>query len=226
MITEADIALVAPDGVTLEGRTGWPPGATGGIVLCHPHPLHGGDMDNPVVIRCREVCADLGLGTLRFNFRGVGRSTGSHGQGISERLDVRAALAHLRKALPDPQATALIGYSFGAAVATQVALNGERLAGLGLIAPPLALEGFALSPDVGRLSSPLLVVAGTQDQYCPPAALREISERFPNAQLRSVEGANHFFFGKLFPLGEVVAAWARSVFGLHAGESGRGSGTG
>ncbi len=75
----------------------------------------------------------------------------------------------------------LIGYSFGAAVAAQVAATGAKLAGLGLIAPPLALEGLALPPPLGRLSSSILVVAGTQDQYCPTdgaaEGLRAIRER-------------------------------------------------
>ena len=88
------------------------------------------------------------------------------------------------------------------------------LTGLCLIAPPLALEGFALPPARGALSSSILVVGGTEDQYCPLPALRTFAEQFPNARVRVVEGANHFFFGKLFPLGEVVSAWARLVFKL------------
>lgn len=183
-------------------------------------------MDNPVVIRCQEVCAALGLATLRFNFRGVGHSTGSHGRGVGERLDVEGALAQLRTALTATDAMAVIGYSFGAAVVAQVAADGRRLAGLGLIAPPLALEGFALPPGLATLSGSILVVGGTQDQYCSLPALRTVSERFPNTQVRIVEGANHFFFGKLFALGEVVAAWARSVFGLQTREPGWGGGAG
>jgi len=171
-------------------------------------------MDNPVVVRCREVCEALGLATLRFNFRGVGLSTGSHGNGVAERLDVEAALARLRGTLDSTGAVALIGYSFGAAVAAQVAAGGSMLTGLCLIAPPLALEGFALPPARGALSSSILVVGGTEDQYCPLPALRTFAEQFPNARVRVVEGANHFFFGKLFPLGEVVSAWARLVFKL------------
>ena len=109
-------------------------------------------MDNPVVIRCQEVCAALGLATLRFNFRGVGRSTGSHAGGVAERLDVEAALTELHKALGRDE-MALVGYSFGAAVAAHVAATGAKLVGLCLIAPPLALEDLALPPPLGGLSS-------------------------------------------------------------------------
>src|SRR5207253_10394570 len=69
----SDLATVAvARDIVLEGRLAVPAGARAGVVICHPHPLYGGDMDNPVVVRVQEVCAELGLATLRFNFRGVG----------------------------------------------------------------------------------------------------------------------------------------------------------
>jgi alpha/beta superfamily hydrolase len=95
MIPERDVTISAADGVRLEARVAVPPGARAGVVCCHPHPLYGGDMDNPVVVRMAEVAAALGLATCRFNFRGVGRSTGEHGQGRTERLDAEAALDHI-----------------------------------------------------------------------------------------------------------------------------------
>jgi hypothetical protein len=225
MIAEEEITLITADGVTLEGRIGVPPATSGATVLCHPHPLFGGDMDNPVVIRCREVCAELGLATLRFNFRGVGRSRGTHGQGVAERLDVEAALARLRTAVAPTGAVALVGYSFGAAVAAQVAAKGERLTGLCLIAPPLA-HGVVLPPALATLSISILLVGGTRDSYCPFPALQAISERLPNTRVHLVEGANHFFFGKLFPLGETVAAWVRSLVGLDTRQPRRSRGAG
>jgi alpha/beta superfamily hydrolase len=216
MIAEQSGVLVTTDGMTLEARISSPTGAPGGVVVCHPHPLYGGDMDNPVVRRAVEVCADLGLGTVRFNFRGVGGSTGSHGNGITEGLDVEAALAQLGLSPARTAPVGLIGYSFGAVVAAQVAAAGSRLAGLCLIAPPLAISGDALPRALGAWpnSNPLLVVSGTRDQYCPPSALATLTERVPSAQVRIVDGADHFFLGKLFPLGEAVAGWARSAFQL------------
>src|SRR5262249_34552016 len=83
-----------------EGRRAEGLGARAGLVVCHPHPLYGGDMDNPVVVRAVEVAAEAGIATLRFNFRGVGTSEGSHGGGAGEQDDVRAALAALRAHLP------------------------------------------------------------------------------------------------------------------------------
>ena len=95
MISEASATVTVVGGTRLEALVAVPGGATTGIVVCHPHPLYGGDMENPVVVRAVEVASDLGLATLRFNFRGVGRSTGEHGGGRAEQDDVLAALDDL-----------------------------------------------------------------------------------------------------------------------------------
>src|SRR5712691_11508132 len=146
MITEAETTLVTRDGVSVEARIALPSGAAGGVVICHPRPLYGGDMDNPVVVRVAEVCRELGLATLRFNFRGVGASTGNHGHGRDERHDLAAALAHLAAALPSMAPLGLAGYSFGASVAAGLAAEpGDlpMLAAVALIAPPLVMTGDA-----------------------------------------------------------------------------------
>jgi hypothetical protein len=212
MIAEVADTVVTPDGLALAARTSRPLQASGGVVLCHPHPLYGGDMDNPVVVRGAEVCADLGLATLRFNFRGVGESEGTHGNGVGERADAEAALAHLGATLAGPARLGLLGYSFGAGVAARVAAAGSGLAALCLIAPPLALPGYARPSELKTFTGPVLVVGGSRDQYCPPAALTALTVDLPAARVRVIEGADHFFLGKLFPLGEIVADWARAAF--------------
>src|SRR5205823_4879419 len=106
---------------TLEARLAVPPGARLGVVVSHPHPLYGGDMDNPVVARIVEVCAARGLATRRFNLRGVGASTGRHEGGRGEQDDIRASLALLEETLGGGARLALAGYSFGAAVGAAVA---------------------------------------------------------------------------------------------------------
>jgi hypothetical protein len=211
MIAERPVVLTTPDGESLEARSAAPSGSPGGVVICHPHPLYGGDMDNPVVVRAVEVCGELGLATLRFNFRGVGASTGTHGEGVAERADVQSALRHLTEVLAEAP-LALVGYSFGAVVAAHVAADHPALAGLGLIAPPLAFAGVALPPGLAGFRGVLAVVAGTRDEYCPAEALAALPAALPRARVMLVEGANHFFFGKLFPLGTRVADWARAAF--------------
>ena len=98
------------------------------------------------------------------------------------------------------------GYSFGAWVAAQVAGSGATVAALCLIAPPLAMLDFGSLDGVGP---DVLLASGTRDPYCPPPSLAALAERLPGAAIETVDGADHFFFGKLFPLGEAVRNWTR-----------------
>lgn len=201
---ETPVVVEVPGGPTLEAHLDFPDSAAAGLVLCHPHPLYGGDMDNPVIIRAAEVAQSLGVSTLRFNFRGVGRSTGVHDEGGGEQDDCSAALASLRSRLAPTSPLGLLGYSFGARIAAQVGEGRADLDGLALVAPPLAMYSFDGLP-AGR---PLLLVAGSRDPYCPVQDLVKLAERV-GTEPRIIEGADHFFFGKLFPLGTAVEGWLR-----------------
>jgi uncharacterized protein len=213
MIPERPVTLAVGDGVSLEARLATPVAPTGGVVICHPHPFYGGDMDNPVVVRVQEVCGGLDLATLRFNFRGVGGSTGVHGEGVAEQDDARAALDVLEKAI-GAGPLAIVGYSFGARIAATIAQRDMRLAAVGLIAPPLTMYDFASAVD-SRV--PTLVVAGTADPYCPPDSLARLTAKVPALNAVAIDGADHFFFGKLFPLGQAIDAWARQLLRPRAG---------
>jgi alpha/beta superfamily hydrolase len=158
-------------------------------------------MDNPVVVRAAEVCREAGYATLRFNFRGVGASAGVHDKGEGEQQDIRAAATTLASRVSAAGPVGVIGYSFGAWTAARAMRPGD--APLGLIAPPLGMFDFErLGKDGGRL----LLVAGTRDSYCPVDALHRLAQT-TGAEERIIEGADHFFFGKLYPLGEAIAAW-------------------
>jgi alpha/beta superfamily hydrolase len=166
-------------------------------------------MDNPVVVRVAEVAAEEGLATLRFNFRGVCASTGSHGGGHDERRDVDAALDRLRHRLGDVPVR-LAGYSFGATVAAGVTIDRGDVAGLVLVAPPLAMTGRKPFLGLRGTARPLLIVAGSRDEYCPRTEVAGLAAELPGAALEIVEDADHFFLGKLFPLGEALRRWVRS----------------
>lgn len=221
MVLDPAEPLTTQDGVVLEARLQVPLSPHGGVVVCHPHPLYGGDMENPVVVRVAEVCGALGLATLRFNFRGVGKSSGVHGmQGaratdaatghaVAEELDVEAALAHVGAVAGAGRPLAVAGYSFGAAMTAAVAPRHPDLAGVALVAPPLARVDPSRFAALERFGPRLLVVAGTADEICPADALARLTASLPRATVRLIDGANHFFFGKLYPLGEVVTEWAR-----------------
>ena len=165
-------------------------------------------MENPVVQRIVEACTGARVATLRFNFRGVGASTGSHDAGRAEQHDLAAALDHLAGLL-GPAAIAAAGYSFGAMVTAAVAARRAALRGVALIAPPLARaripwEGLAALPA-------LLLVVGDHDDYCPPEAVAAITAALPDADVRVIPGADHFFAGALEPLGDAVGAWAHAL---------------
>jgi alpha/beta superfamily hydrolase len=205
---EEALAVHVPDGPALEGRLGPVASPKGGFVICHPHPLYGGDMDNPVVIRAAEVVQAAGYATLRFNFRGAGRSQGTHDKGGGEQQDVTAAIEALASHLPAGSRVGALGYSFGAAMAARATRPGMPEAPLGLIAPPLGMYDFDFLHGASSPAGPgaLLLVAGTADSYCPVEALHRLTA-LTAAEERIIEGADHFFFGKLYPLGEAIGAW-------------------
>jgi uncharacterized protein len=197
-------------GPALEAALAIPAGARLGVVVCHPHPLYGGDMDSPIVTVAVQACAGAGLATLRFNFRGVGDSAGAWDEGRGEQEDVRAALAYLRGHLPAGGRVALAGYSFGASMAAAVASGGERLAGLALIAPPLAMRPWQ-PPASLAVDGPVLLVAGSADDYCPASALAALGQALPKATATVIDGADHFFFTELARLAGTVEGWAAAI---------------
>ena len=139
---EESVSIPGP-GITLEGRLSVG-AAPGGAVITHPHPLFGGDMANNVVLTAVRALAARGMSALRFNFRGVGRSTGTYGGGIEEADDVAAALAFLKSRTPGPHY--VVGYSFGAAVAGRALLQGIERRRRYLRRAPHRLHGPEFSP--------------------------------------------------------------------------------
>jgi hypothetical protein len=174
--------------VSLEGR--FQAGSeAGGAVITHPHPLYGGSMDNNVVWTAHRAFQDRGWSTLRFNFRGVGRSSGSYGQGLAEVDDIAAALAYLKEHAAGPHL--VVGYSFGAAVAARALLGGLEAAGAVLISPPVAFMDLAFLPQVPRI---VLVIAGDRDDLCPLETLHAcFGSQQPTPDIMVVEGADHFY---------------------------------
>jgi alpha/beta superfamily hydrolase len=177
------------------------------VVLCHPHPLYGGSMDNNVVAAICEAALQEGMAALRFNFRGVGKSTGRHDNGVGEQLDVLAMLAFAAD-LPGGGRLGLAGYSFGAATAaTACGRAPATLQALVLVSPPLR------TPDPGRFRagpSKRLFLAGDNDSVCPAEALVALAETItPPADCRIVDGAEHSWLGNESELRDIVAGFLR-----------------
>ncbi len=203
---ETPVALDVPVGLRLEALLALPESPKAGLVVCHPHPLYGGNMENPVVVRVAEVAQGVGMATLRFNFRGVGASGGVHAGGEGEQDDVAVALAALAGRLPADSPIGLAGYSFGAWVAARLAAAMPALPALALLAPPLQMYDLDF---LGHAPSRTLLVSGSRDQYCPVEAIERLGLRL-GTRAEIIEGAEHFFFGKLFPLSEAVERWLRT----------------
>jgi uncharacterized protein len=189
---EEEVSIPGP-GISLEGRLSVGAGP-GGAVITHPHPLFGGNMANNVVLTAVRALAARGMAALRFNFRGVGRSTGTYGGGLEEAMDVAAALAFLKSRVPGPYY--VVGYSFGAAVAGRALLQGLAADGAICIAPPIAFMDLSFLPQVPGLK---LILAGDRDELCPLAGLQALmaaSQPPPGetpAEIRVIAGADHFF---------------------------------
>jgi alpha/beta superfamily hydrolase len=177
--------------VTLEGRF-LPGTGGGGALITHPHPQFGGSMDNNVVWTAMRACQARGWAALRFNFRGVGESTGAYGQGLAEVEDVAAALKFLQGRNPGPHL--LVGYSFGAAVAARALLQGLEAQGAILISPPVAFMEMTWLPQVPRLK---LIIAGDRDEIGPLIDLQAMMARAqPPVQIVVIQGADHFYGGR------------------------------
>ncbi|MBW2176774.1 MAG: alpha/beta hydrolase, partial [Deltaproteobacteria bacterium] len=156
-VMDEKIEFIA-NGLSIEGMISRGTG-TKGVVITHPHPQYGGDMYNPVVESIGHVYQQKGITTLRFNFRGVGLSDGSYGDGIGEQEDVLAAVACLKKQGVDD--IDLAGYSFGAWVNAHIEAGAGPISTLIMVSPPVAFMGFDTDITLPRLG---LVVSGSRDE--------------------------------------------------------------
>jgi alpha/beta superfamily hydrolase len=166
-----------------------------GLVICHPHPLHGGDMENNVVSAFMTAFAAAGFAVLRFNFRGVGKSTGHYAEGVGEQGDAKAALTWIA-AQPgvDIARLFLAGYSFGARVILAVASTDPRVAGFIAIAPPILRGSW---PALESSRGPKIFLCGERDPYAPPEVLASMVNRLDEPKRLAIfSDADHFFVGQ------------------------------
>jgi alpha/beta superfamily hydrolase len=171
------------------------------VVLCHPHPLYGGTMHNKVVYRMARGLRHAGAVVLRFNFRGVGRSEGRHGNLTGEIEDARAALEWLRERYPDLP-FALAGFSFGARAITQL---GCSLTGAQWLLAAGFPTRYGAVDYLETCTVRKIFIQSTHDQYGPRAELEGMYARWAEPkQLIWIESAGHFFDGGLDSLEQSV----------------------
>jgi uncharacterized protein len=180
----------------------------GTAVLCHPHPSYGGTMNNRVIFRAGKAANEAGLLALRFNFRGVGESTGSYDQGNGEQEDVAAAIDWLRAKAPGLPMV-LIGFSFGAWVGLQVACRDPEISAMVGLGLPLNNYDFDFLLENYK---PSLYVVGSEDEFCPRGIMEQLSRKLPAySEAVWIEGADHFFANQLDPLQERIRRFLQDL---------------
>jgi uncharacterized protein len=193
--------------------------ATHAAVVCHPHPLFGGTLHNKVVFHTMKALNSFGFPVLRFNFRGTGLSQGEHDRGSGEVDDVRTALDWLDAEYHLPLIFA--GFSFGAAVGLRASYEDPRvqaLIGIGVPVAPVAAETeeprvytFEFLHDCNK---PKLFVSGARDVFGPRIKLEALVASLPEPKkLVVIEGADHFFEGRLRELREAIEGWMGTAVG-------------
>lgn len=214
------LRLAGPAGELQVARDLPPPGVPlqGLALVCHPHPLHGGTMDNKVVQTLARALLQRGCAVWRFNFRGVGASAGQWDDGQGEIDDAQAVLSHALQPAATPSArqplpVVLAGFSFGAYVAAKLCTRRHPPAATGADAAgrdTLVLVGPAVRNfDVGSVPAETLVVHGEQDDVVPLAAVLDWA-RPQSLPVTVLPGAGHFFHGQLPALRQILS------FGLSA----------
>jgi alpha/beta superfamily hydrolase len=201
------IRFRSTDGLELEGRL------TRGdsdraVVLCHPHPLFGGSMLTPVIMAVEQAFVESGYTALAFNFRGVGASQGSYGDGRAEVADVTGALDSLGNILGGiPSVQVVAGYSFGSVVGGRVAAGDSRVGFYLGVAPPMNRDEFAF---LRSATCRIALVGGSRDEFCDREMLEAFVASLPRRAWLRVLDTDHFFLEKLADLTQVcreVIVW-------------------
>jgi len=192
--------LVIPEGV----------GLFPAVIVCHPHPLYGGSMDNNVVYSLSETLTQASLASFKFNFRGVGESQGEFGQGIGEQEDVEAAISFISTLKDvDSKRIGLAGYSAGAGFALPVGLNDVRIKAMAAVSPPLSMFDFDFLKVCPK---PKLLISGGRDNFTPADQFLEFCQNIPEPkEYESIEGADHFWWGYESRLATKVTAFFTKV---------------
>jgi alpha/beta superfamily hydrolase len=187
--------------VTPEG-----PGPFPAVIVCHPHPLYGGSMDNDVVCSLFETLTQASFVSFKFNFRGVGGSQGEFDQGIGEQQDVEAAISFIGTVNEvDSERIGLAGYSAGAGFALPVGSSDGRIRALAAVSPPLLMFDFDF---LKACSKPKLLISGSRDDLTPADRFLEFCRNLPEPkEYESIQGADHFWSGYQSPLAAKVTAF-------------------
>jgi len=204
-----EVIMNGPEG-RLEGRYQHGEGPNAPIALMlHPHPQHGGTMNNKVIYTLYHLFAERGFSALRFNFRGVGRSQGKFDRGEGELSDAASALDWLQTYNPNASACWIAGFSFGAWIGMQLLMRRPEIEGFISIAPPANLYDFSF---LAPCPSSGLIIHGDKDAVVPYKDVTGLVDKLKTQkgiviEQKVIQGANHFFDGKIESLMESISAY-------------------
>ena len=205
----AEVIFNGPDG-RLEGRyhQSKKPNAPIAIVL-HPHPLHGGNMNNRVVFIMFNNFVERGFSVLRFNFRGVGRSQGEFDNGVGELSDAAYAFDWMQQFNSNSPFCWIGGYSFGALISMQLMMRRPEIEGFVSISPPAGTEDFSF---LAPCPSSGLIIHGDKDTHVPLDAVKKLAQKLDgqkniSVNLSIVKGADHFYKDNMDNLSKEVASY-------------------
>jgi alpha/beta superfamily hydrolase len=217
-VSMPEVIISGPEG-RLEGRYHHSklPNAPIALLL-HPHPQHGGTMNNKVVYTLYQTFMQHGFSTLRFNFRGVGRSQGSFDRGEGELSDAASSLDWLQMYNPNASACWIAGFSFGAWIGMQLLMRRPEIASFISVSPPANMYDFSFlapCPVSGQ------VIHGDADELVPEASVSKLVQKLSNQReitidYRKVPAANHFFTDKTTELVTVIESYLAAAPSLHA----------
>ncbi|MFC1917606.1 alpha/beta hydrolase [Chloroflexota bacterium] len=164
------------------------------VIVCHPHPLYGGSMENNVVDSLCLALVQASCGAFKFNFRGVGGSEGEYGEGIGEQEDVRASLDFVTgQDEVDSSCLGVAGYSAGAGFSIPVGIGDERVKALAAVSPPLGMYDFSSLKDCLK---PKMLIAGERDNLIPQEQFHQFCEEVTEPkECINVADADHFWWG-------------------------------
>ena len=176
------------------------------VVVCHPHPLYGGDMYNNVVSVVSVALVQASIVALRFNFRGVGGSQGEYGGGIGEQEDVEAAISYVAtRDKVDAARIGLAGYSAGAGFSMLVGCKDKRVKALAAISPPLAMFDFECLKGCAK---PKILVCGERDDFTPVDRFTEFCQSLSDPkEFATIAGVDHFWWGRESEVADRVAGF-------------------
>ena len=197
----------------LEGKFGLPEGKgpLPAVVICHPHPLYGGSMDNNVVYSIYCALIEASISSFRFNFRGVGGSEGKYDRGNGEQQDVYSAIDFVAaRDEVDPDRIGLVGYSAGSGYSLLTGIRDNRVKSIVAVSTPLTLFDFSPLRDCLK---PKLIISGGMDEHTPVDRFIDFCQSIPQpSEHYIIDSADHFWWGNESKLGERVAGYFLDIF--------------